>query len=306
MNRSPAAVDEITVQVGGGHPTSRVVPREMPVPSLLPPGAVLEGHYEIERRLGEGGMAEVYLAHDRWLNRPVAIKTAQPDFAAQLAHEAQVLARFAHPGLVTAHSYGYLGQMPYLVLEYLPGISLAEKLRALGSGCVPVDEAMALVTRLCDALLPLHAAGIVHCDLKPSNIMCAPPRVVLIDLGLVWDTRRDAAPQQTCGTPPFMAPEVSEGLIQPGQEHLIDVYALGMILYSLVAGVPAFGDESPYITINRQRREPARPLAELHRALPPRLSEIVATLLERDPARRLQSVAHVRDALVGIPRRASR
>ncbi len=298
------------MQVAGGErsTSSRPVTRQSlaAVPALLPPGAVLEGHYEVERRLGEGGMAEVYLAHDRWLNRPVAIKTAHPDFADQLAHEAQVLARFAHPGLVAAHSYGYLGQMPYLVLEYLPGVSLAQKLRASGSGFLPVEEAMGLVTRLCDALLPLHAAGLVHCDLKPSNIMCAPPRVVLIDLGLVWDTRRDVAPPRACGTPPFMAPEMSEGLIQPGHEHLVDVYALGMILYSLVAGVPAFGDESPYITMNRQLHESARPLADLHRALPPRLSEIVAALLDRDPARRPQSVAHVRDALVGIPRRVQR
>ena len=144
------AVDEITVQVGGGErSTLRAVPREsrVPEPALLPPGAVLEGHYEVERRLGEGGMSEVYLAHDRWLNRPVAIKTAQPEFADQLAHEAQVLARFADPGLVAAHSYGYLGQMPYLVLEYLPGISLAQKLRASSSGVLPVEEAMGLVTR---------------------------------------------------------------------------------------------------------------------------------------------------------------
>jgi eukaryotic-like serine/threonine-protein kinase len=296
--------------VGAGHSTFSIVPpqrrptRSVEREPIFAIGTVLDDHYELRERLGSGGMADVYLAHDRWLDRNVAIKATTPALADHLAREARVLASFRHPGLVAAHGYGYRDRFPYIVLEHLPGPSLGQRLADdhACDGIPSVDEALGLTSGICEALIPLHARGLVHCDLKPGNVMCAPDRVVLIDFGLVWEPQRDGS-RPASGSPPFMAPEAIRGTIRPGEERLIDVYAIGMILYCLIAGTPPFDDDSVVATMERQLLERARPLSSRRDDLPPRLSELTAELIDRDPSKRPPDVVHVRDALVGIPRR---
>jgi len=281
--------------------STRAVERE-PVFAL---GTVLDDHYELRELLGSGGMADVYLAYDRWLDRDVAIKATAPALADHLAREARVLASFRHAGLVAAYGYGYRDRVPYIVLEHVPGVSLGQRLAEEASaGIASIDEALRLTTGICEALEPLHERGLVHCDLKPGNIMCAADRVVLIDFGLVWDPERDGS-RLASGSPPFMAPEAIQGTIRPGEERLIDVYAIGMILYCLVAGTPPFDDDSVLATMQRQLLESARPLSSRRDHLPPRLSELAAQLIERDPSKRPGDIAHVRDALIGIPHRTA-
>ncbi len=272
---------------------------------LLAPGVLIDKHIEITALLGSGGMAEVYLGVDRWLRREVAIKATSLELAEHLEREAQVLASFRHPGLVTAHAYGHHERVPYVVLEYLHGKSLTQELSARESGGYPVDDALRLVVGVAEALMPLHERGLVHCDLKPGNIMCTPSRVVLIDLGLVWDTRSETRRTTFSGSPPFMAPEAIAGQVQPGQAHLIDVYALGMLLYVLLAGSPPFSDTEPSRLMSRQLAEEAPSLSTRRNDLPPRLSAIVSALIHRDPNERPRDVTAVRDALVGIPRRGA-
>lgn len=278
--------------------------RERVAPPFLATGTILDGHYEIAHAIGEGGMAQVYLAFDRWLDRPVAIKLAHPAHPEQLQREARVLAGLQHPGLVVAHGYGYHGATPFLVLEYLRGVSLAKCLASTVGG-LDIDDALDLAVGICDAVQPLHDRGLVHGDLKPSNIMREATRVVVIDLGLVWDPAREPNGYRVSGSPPFMAPEVIEHTVHPGQEQLIDVYAIGMILYSLIAGEPAFADDDVQTTMQRQLLEPARPLSARREGLPPRLFLLVDSMLDRSPSRRPQSLHRVRDALVGIPRRGA-
>lgn len=271
---------------------------------VLEAGTVLDGHYEIAHPIGEGGMAQVYLAFDRWLERPVAIKLAHPSHLAQLQREARVLASLQDPGLVVAHSYGYLGPLPFLVLEYLRGVSLATAIANTGRAS-DIDDALDLARGICDAVQPLHDRGLIHGDLKPSNIMRESTRVVVIDLGLVWDPAREPNGYRVSGSPPFMAPEVIARTVHPGQELLIDVYAIGMILYSLVAGEPAFADDDVQTTMQRQLLEPARPLSARRDDLPPRLSLLVDSMIDRSPSRRPANLRRVRDALLGIPRRGT-
>ena len=271
---------------------------------LFGEGTVLDGHYEIGPLLGQGGMAQVYLAFDRWLQRKVAIKAAPQALRDYLAREAQTLAGFQVPGLVAAHSFGYHEGTPYVVLEYLDGVSLGDRLTGEDGPLPSIDEALRLTAGICEAVRPLHERGIVHCDLKPGNIMCTGTRVVLIDFGLVWDPPRDGPRQGSLGSPPFMAPEAITRVVAPGQEHLIDVYAIGMILYALIAGIPAFDGGDLVALMERQLVERPCPLSTLREGLPPRLSEVAASLIERDPSNRPQSVAEVRDAIVGIPRRS--
>lgn len=278
--------------------------RRRDAPPLLEPGTLLDGHYEIASPLGEGGMAQVYLAFDRWLDRPVAIKLAHAAHPDQLQREAHVLASLQHPGIVVAHGYGFVGATPFLVLEYLRGVSLATCL-ANAAGGLDIDDALDLAVGICDAVQPLHDRGLVHGDLKPSNIMREETRVVVIDLGLVWEPAREPNGYHISGSPPFMAPEVIEHSVHPGQEQLIDVYAIGMILYSLIAGETAFADNDVQTTMQRQLLEPARPLSAHREGLPPRLSLLVDSMIDRSPSRRPQTLRRVRDALVGIPRRAS-
>jgi serine/threonine protein kinase len=273
---------------------------------LLKLGEVLDGHYEIVDLLGSGGMAEVYLGFDRWLQRKVAIKTTPRELTGHLEREAQALASFQHPGLVAAYAYGRHRDAGYLILEYLRGDSLNARLhRQSETEPCSVDDALRLVVGVAEALAPLHERGFVHCDLKPGNVMCTPDRVVLIDLGLVWDPRAEKRDGKSSGSPPFMAPEIISGVVRPEQAHLVDVYALGMILYTLLAGAPPFVDPDPQVVMRRQVLEPAPRLATKRRDLPPRLSEIVASLIHREPGERPQDILTVRDTLLGVPRRVA-
>jgi serine/threonine-protein kinase len=281
-------------------------PRELRSgPTLLTRGDLLDGHYEIRELLGAGGMAEVYLGFDRWLAREVAIKATPPMLGGHLEREARALARFRHPGLVTAHAYGHHKGVPYLVLEYLRGKSLSQQLIEAGPAPFSVDAALRLVVGICEALQPLHERGYVHCDLKPGNIMCTEVGVVLIDFGLVWDPRVDPSRSRLSGSPPFMSPELIAGDTRPGREHLVDIYALGMILYGLLAGATPFSDPDPEVVMSRQLVEDAPSLSTVREDLPPRLAEIVGSSIARDPAQRPSDAASLRAALLGIPRRGS-
>jgi serine/threonine protein kinase len=272
---------------------------------LLQIGELIDGHYEVTEKIGAGGMAQVYLGYDRWLERQVAIKAAPRQLAGHLSQEARVLARLRHPGIVTAHAFGHHRRTPYVVLEYLPGESLTARLIGRGAEPYSIDGALRTVVGICEALVPIHRAGLVHRDLKPGNVMCAEDRVVLIDFGLAWDTRTALSVGHLSGSPPFMAPEVIGNCVRAGEGHLIDVYALGMILYGLVAGATPFADRDPKKVMERQLAEEAPPLSSQRADLPPRLSEVVASLIERDPTRRPADVMSVRDALLGIPRRGA-
>jgi serine/threonine protein kinase len=246
-----------------------------PQVSSIGRGAVLKGRYRIERVLGRGGMASVWLATDEVLERPVAIKVlsdgfaADPEFVARFSREARVAAGVRHPNLIGVYDYGEGQERPYLVMEYVPGGNLAERL-AEGAKVDPER----LARELLGAVAHIHAAGIVHRDIKPQNVLLAPDgSAKLIDFGIALppDATSITRTGNLLGTARYLAPEVMDG--QPASERS-DLYSCGLVLRDCI------GEDTPG-----------------------RLGTVVEQLSAKDPAARPASAAA---ALARIERRPVR
>ncbi len=240
------------------------------------PPALLGEAIELQEVIGQGGMGTVHRAHHLRLDRPVAVKflaeplAAQPGFAERLRREARVLARLRHPGIVGVHDFGEQDGRGYIVMEYVDGQPLSRLLP------LPVDRARAIALEVLDALSCAHAEGLVHRDVKPANVLIdADGRARLTDFGLArplagW-TLTTAG--RVAGTPQYMAPELLEGAPPDPRQ---DVYAMGALLYEMLAGRPPAGDFAP---------------------LPQPFDRIVRKALAPDPARRHPDAAALRAEL---------
>ena len=205
------------------------------------PGTVLEGVYELRHEIGTGGMALVFEAWDRRLRRGVAIKVPRRlEHAETMLIEAQALASVRHRGVPVVYTLGLHLEVPYVVMERLHGTSLARHMvtRAGTERHFAIDEVTRLMIALADALGAVHAAGIVHRDVKPENVMLAPDgRVVLMDFGLMLvPATHHGAIGYASGTPEYMAPESAADVIRREEAHLVDVYALGVLGFELLTG----------------------------------------------------------------------
>lgn len=246
--------------------------------------AVLSGRYALEQLIGQGGMAEVYRAEDRVLGRPVAVKllrdvTADPAARARFTAEAQTLARLSHPGLVTVLDAGTDGNRPYLVMELVQGSTLA--------GCctgVALDPqyVAAVGAQVGDALGYVHSRGIVHRDVKPSNVLLGDDgRVLLADFGIA-KLAAEAAPltatDSTVGTAWYLAPEqVRRGDIGPAT----DVYSLGLVLLEALTGQQCYPGSPIEAAVARLSSPPAIPAT-----LPAPLAALLRRMSALDPADR--------------------
>lgn len=286
----------------------------------LRPGALVDGRYQIRHAIARGGMGAVYEAEDTLLSRRVALKALLPDLVAdpktmeRFRREARAVAAVQHEGLVAIYDVALDASPPYLVMELVEGPSLRDVLAA--EGALPVGQALALVADVLDALGALHAAGIVHRDVKPANVLLAEtrggPRARLIDLGVAWmDT--DAAQEQltatdaAVGTPAFMAPEQLAGQrVGPAA----DMWAAGVLLYSLLTGVRPFGAATLAELVGARAAEALRPLHETLADVPAGLDALVTTLLHPDPRERPTDAASVAQQLramaAALPAHAAR
>ena len=288
-------------------------------PSAFVPGDVVGGQYEIRALLGAGAMGEVYDAVDRQLNRRVAIKVlrrAEPASAAvasdasRLRREGQALAAIRHPSVVTVHTMGTHGDIPFLVMERVYGVSLEAMLeqRRRRGELLPVVEAVDLLTQIADGLRAVHAAGVSHRDVKPANIMLAPGgRLVLMDFGLMLaDTERTSDAEHAHllgGSLEYMAPEALRSGVAQGAGHLVDVYALGVVAFQLFTGILPYDAPDVAALARAQRAGPPR-VSERRRDAPPAVDDFVRTMMARDPSERPQSaevalwnLRRLRDAL---------
>jgi eukaryotic-like serine/threonine-protein kinase len=255
------------------------------------PGRLIAGRYRLRRLLGTGGMGAVWLALDEVLARPVAIKeltVAESVMSSDVASErtlceARAAALINHPGVVRVHDVATEGGRPWIVMEALAGPTLAQVIRSQGR--LAVGRVVDIAVQLVDALRAVHDVGLVHRDVKPTNVqLSGTGRVVLIDFGLACrvDGRRTRRPAQPVGSPPYLAPEVIEdGRFGPAS----DLFALGATLYAAVEGRQPFELATPFETLEAIKNEPAPPPRNAGRLRP-----LIEGLLVKDPQQRLSAL----------------
>ena len=272
----------------------------------LKPGDKL-GNFQIVALIGRGGMGEVYRARDLRLKRDVAIKTLPSGFAAdrdriaRFEREARAASALNHPNIVSVYDIGQEGGVSFIVSELVDGETLA---RTIQRGPLPLRKLIEVSAQICDGLAAAHAAGVIHRDLKPGNIMLTRDRrVKILDFGLARQDRSRGVdsttieashPGMIMGTPGYMSPEQVRG--EP-TEARTDIFSLGVILYEMACGKRAFSGGSSVEVMNSiLKDEPA----ELPPASPPELDRIVRRCIEKEPARRFQSAADLGFALRSV------
>ncbi len=262
-------------------------------------GSALDARYELHALIGEGAFGRVYRGFDRRLGRPVAIKVIKPWWAEDSAwverfeREARMLARVSDPGIVQIFDIGHAEQGPYYVAELVDGESLAERLRR---SAMAIAEAVAVAEQLCRALASAHARGIVHCDVKPANVLLSGDgRVKVGDFGvarLAGGGTSQALSATVAGTPRYMAPEQARGRRTTAAT---DVYSAGVVLYEMLAGEPPFVHGSAVeLGLRHVQDEPPA----LSAAVPAELREIVVRALCKQPGERFADAAQMADALL--------
>ena len=270
------------------------------------------GPYDIAGSLGAGGMGEVYRATDTRLGRAVAIKVlnaARLSTAAEIERferEARAIARLNHPNICTLHDVGKFEDVPFLVMELVEGMTLAERLER---GPIALDEALATGAQIAKALDVAHGSGVVHRDLKPGNVMLTPNGVKLLDFGLAklrdgeygdsWDAATRSLLRLThegtvLGTLPYMAPEQVEGLEADART---DIFALGVVLYEMISGEAPFrGDSRASLAAAILTNQPPA-LTSRAGSIPATLDRVVQKCLAKNPEQRWQSARDVAQAL---------
>ena len=269
------------------------------------------GRYKVKDRIGEGAMAEVYLGHDPEIDRPVAIKILQSQFrdnaeiTSRFLKEARAAGALSHPGIVTVYDVGEADGIPYIAMELLDGMPLSEVLVA--ERALSVERAVAYGRQLAEALHYAHERGIVHRDVKPSNIWISrdAASIKLLDFGIAHRAEADqlraevealrTQAGQVIGTPRYMSPEQALG--RP-LDHRSDLFSLGAVLYEMMTGSPAFGGNGmATIALQITQQAPLALEAQINDC-PKGLAYIVKRLMEKSPERRYADGAEVARALL--------
>jgi serine/threonine-protein kinase len=276
--------------------------------SLPEPGRVL-GHYRIVGQVSVGGMGVVFRARDLRLERDVALKVLPPgsfqDDPArrQFRNEALTLSRLNHPNIAHVYDFDTEDGVDFLVMEYVLGITLSTR---LSQGPLPEAEVISLGEQIASTLADAHHAGVVHCDIKPGNVMLTPAgKIKLLDFGLAQllrtsdttTTRSLSSIPAFAGTPPYMAPEQVRG--GPGTFES-DIYALGVSLYELATGRRPFENQALQALLHDIETKPPEPPRNLVPTLSPRLQEIILTCLAKEPAQRTYTATELTKALAGL------
>ncbi len=264
----------------------------------------LGNRYRIEREIGEGGMAVVYLAHDLRHDRPVALKVLRPGLAAYLGaerflREIHFEAQLNHPHILALHDSGEADGLLYYVMPYVEGESLRQRL--VREGPLPVAEAVALGAEVADGLAYAHELGVVHRDIKPENVLLSHGHAAIADFGIARAVA-GAGPTITAtgfspGTPVYMSPEQAAG--DAALDHRADIYSLGCVLYEMLTGKPPFpGPTAPaYLTQHAMSPPPSARAARGE--VPPALDAAVRRAIAKAPAERFQTAAEFRAVLLG-------
>jgi serine/threonine-protein kinase len=272
----------------------------------------LAGRYDVERELGEGGMATVYLAHDVRHARKVAIKVIRPEVAETLGtdrflSEIKLTASLQHPHILTLLDSGvvasdHAGERPFYVMPYLAGETLRARLTR--ERAIPVRDALVILGEIADALASAHHQNIVHRDIKPENILLNQGHAVVTDFGVAKALHRSLDGSSltgigvTIGTPAYMAPEQAVG--DPAIDHRADLYALGVLAFEMLTGRTPFSGPTVAAMVSALLSQRAPLVTSEAPGCPPQLANLIDALLAKDPAQRPADADEVRDTLSSI------
>ncbi len=274
--------------------------------------AALSTRYAIERELGRGGMATVFLARDLRHERLVAIKVLERDLVAptgvdRFLNEIRIAARLTHPHILGVHDSGEADGLLHYVMPYVEGETLRSRMTR--EGPLPIGDAIRLVRELADALAYAHEQGVVHRDLKPENVLLSGGHAVVADFGIAKAiaaaTNMGASPEPrltatgvSLGTPAYMAPEQVVG--DAATDHRADLYSLGVIAYEAILGAHPFAGRAPQALVAAHLTETPTSLVARRADTPPALDALVMKLLAKDPASRPQRAADVLRSLPDV------
>jgi serine/threonine protein kinase/Tol biopolymer transport system component len=255
----------------------------------------LADRYTIERELGRGGMATVYLAEDLKHHRKVAVKVLRPDLAAALGpdrflQEIEIAAQLQHPNILPLFDSGDAAGFLFYVMPRIEGPSLRDKLAKEGE--LPVGDAVRILRDVVDALTEAHAHGVVHRDIKPENILLRGRHALVTDFGVAKAVSEATGREQlttagvALGTPAYMAPEQASA--DPHLDQRVDIYAVGCVAYELLTGRPVFMGTTPQMVLAAHMTEPPQPVRRHRDTVPAALESVVMRCLEKRPADRWQ------------------
>ncbi len=263
---------------------------------------VLNQRYRLMELVGSGGMATVYRGEDLLLERDVAVKflrepyASEPEFRERFLHEARAAARLDHPNIVHIYDVGEDDHRPYIVMEMVKGEDLKALIRR--EAPLPVPKALDLTKQICAGVGNAHRAGVVHCDLKPQNILVTPEGTIKVaDFGIARAFQYDAVQaadedteeeeeQVIWGSPHYISPEQVAGKTPTPAS---DVYSIGVILYEMLTGVPPFHDPDPTALAMKHLQEQPEPLTALNPRVPPGLEWLIRKVLAKEPAQRYRN-----------------
>ena len=265
-------------------------------------GQIIKERYEIVEILGEGGMAFVYKAKDKQLQRNVAIKTLKPNYVNQekfvdrFRREAQTAANLNHPNIVQIFDWG-IEDEPYFVMEYIEGNTLTSIIT--GNKTVGLNDILYIGSQVANGLKEAHKHGLVHRDIKPGNIMITPDgKVKVTDFGIVSLQNEESDITKTgavLGTASYISPEQAQGKPVSFES---DLYSLGTVLYELIVGNPPFAGDSPIATATKHLTEKPEKLSNYRKDIPKALENAILKLLEKRPSDRFKSAEDLRALLL--------
>jgi eukaryotic-like serine/threonine-protein kinase len=266
---------------------------------------LLNNRYQIEGRIGSGGMAEVYRARDLTLERTVAIKllredfSVDPEFRERFRQEAKAAANLSHPNIVTIYDFGFDEQQIFIVMEYVPGTDLKTILER--RGILSVEETLRLIIQACAGVGYAHRAGLLHCDVKPQNMIVTPDqRLKVTDFGIaraLANIHPNEVNRVVWGSPQYFSPEQAAGL---PPTPAVDVYGLGVILYEMLTGrLPFIANSAAELSHLHRSVMPAPP-TQFNPLIPPALEQACLKVLSKEPSLRYRTADQFGRVLISL------